>query len=743
MSRDVWEFDPTEAGNNVILPADGGMPEGVLRDDVNLGHRELMGSFRRYAHAPEWIRPRLQGPTASEQGVFSWVNATTFQINLAGVDLTPYFNEGRILKIVDGVSAGVDLTTQVEGTATYSNPLTTVTIKSTDSMASGASDVYSFFSEIVRALALQDSDAQFYIPATADSAGINAAIVAADAAGGGTVLLTEAVYTADAQISFSGTIGRVRLFGAGPEVILREPSGTPIDPLVVISGATEAVHIENVQFDKQTNGQTGTILRIDSGLRPRVKNCIFTGGTDSIEIAPANTLNVVLTDNLITLFDHHGIVTNSASGTSSGIIANNRIQGSGIVTADPAGIKVSGQWTIEGNVVTSMNSASLNVRGIWLWNEAANNGGRRSVISGNRVDGDGGTQGSMIEIGGDFVTCIGNRINGPTAGRGIYVNGTQAGQTIEHVSITGNTVVRGTPIETNLRTAHVVISGNHCEPEGSALPGMIIDSADSLVSGNSVSGGSIGISVASNATETSVMSNHVGGALIGIQADGAADVKILQNTISGTANTGISLTGALSDARVNDNVVDAASTTGISVGASVTNAWLQRNDTTGATGSDISDSGTSTNRWHNSFDVNEVSGFVELDNTSINYNTITPQDFGPTAISLPCGGKAGRYAFTISFREDLTSTTAPGVFDVGIMAGPNGTDTDPFLVSKNISRLNWPIAEKGSVWLQFEAVVDSDDTLFCAGHDYTDGSGGSGFADRALIQVAARKIGME
>jgi len=738
MSREISEYGTTDAFNNPILPADGGMPEGVLRDAVNQGHREMMGAIRRHYNDPQWIQPRLQGPAASQQGVFSRISATQFQINLAGFDLRPWFQDGRIIKIIDGAGAGTDLTTQVEGTATYADPLTTVTLKSTDSMDAASSDAYSFFSEIIRGLALLDSNDAFYIPATDDAAGINAAIVAADAAGGGTVLLTSQIYNLEAAINFTGTLGRVRMLGAGPEVILREDTGAAITPLLNITNANEPVHIENVQFDKQTNSKTGTIIYIDGALRPRIENCVFTGGTDHIVLGSTQTLNVIITDCLLTLFDHHGIRSTAATDTSSGIIANNRIQGSGVTTADPAGIKVAGQWTIEGNVITSMNSASLTVRGIWLWNETANNGGRRSVISGNRVDGDGGTVGHMIEIGGDFVACSGNRINGPTGGTGIYVNGTQAGQTIEHVTISGNTIVRGRPIAMNSRTRHIVVSGNHCEPENLAQPGIVADGQDILVTGNSVVGATVGLSANNNGSDITISGNNVRDSTVGVQVNVAPDTVVIGNTISGSGTTGINLTGAATDPRIKGNVIEATLTTGIIVGASVTGAWIRENDLTGAILTDLSDSGTSTNRWLNSFDKNETHYYDHNDNTA-NYGSLGVQDFGTLACELPCGGNAGRYILHVEWNE--RTNTPWDNFTMGFCIGANGNSTDPYTNNGGTYvASNWQV---NHYTVEIEYVASDGDTHFCGAMEHFAGGLGTGTANRDFIITSARKIGME
>lgn len=710
--KEVYEYDAVDSGNSTIPSGDGGFPELMARAAVNNSARKVQAALRRYYNDPEWIVVRIQGPDAGDIGVFSWVSATQFQINLSGVDLRPYFDVGRIIRIVDGGGVGVDLVTQVVSRS-YSDPLTTVDITATDSMNVAASDAQVFHSSIIRKLALSDSDAQFFIPATTTAAGINAAIAAADAAGGGTVLLTESLYTLEAQIVFGASVGRVRLFGAGPEVFLRQDVAAGIDPLVDLSATAEPVHLENIQFDM--NGNAGTIVEIDGALRPRIENCVFVDGTDHIVFTSVTTSNAIISECLFTEYTGHAIRSTAVSDTHSGIISSCRIQGVSTTDANAAGIKLAGQWTIDGNTITSIGKSSGTPRGIWLWNEQANAGGRRSVVSNNRIDGDGDTNGTMIEIGGDYVACSGNRINGPTAGIGIHINGTAAGQTILDAVVSGNVVVQGTPISINQRVKNAAVTGNTCEP-AAGLTAIECDGDQCLIANNICEGGAVGVEVQTN----------------------SADCTISGNVIDSPSADGVLLSGICGDPVVMGNrflggIVDA-----VDVAAGVTNAIIKDNDIDSAVTNPITNASTTTRHLRNDEDINVRQRYADSDTDG--WGIATPIDVDTiTALDLPGNDAIGTYHIWYEHTNgDTGSAGRGGRFRVHV--GPTGDLTDPIVHTSSTLTIGGTETEIRDMeeGITF-AVTDALDTKFGLSVIEMGGVGGTGI-DYSIEHFFIEKI---
>ena len=688
--RKVYEWSTTPPEND-FPPADGGWVEGMPRSLVNDAARNDLSSIREWYNNQEWIVVTTQGPEPSDVGVFSRVSETQVQINLSGQDLSVYFNEGRIIRIVDGIGEGEDLVTQVESSS-YSDPITTINVRPSASIGVEASDVLVFHSSITRALSLVDAVSQFFIPVTPDSAGINAAIIEASASGNGTVLLLETQYDIDETIQFGSIAGRVRMIGAGSEVIIRDVSeDSSLDPMVLVGGANGGVIIENLVFSKGSSSAPGTIMRVDGAIRPNIRNVIFSGGSNQIELSSSPTSFVSIERCLFFGYSAHGIVSSGPTDTHEGKVVNCRFDGGAVSVNDPAAIKLAGRWNAESNTFKEAGSPSLNHRAIWLRNETASNGGQRSVVANNRIDGsnDGATSGTMIEVGGDFTVVSGNRIDCPPgAGRGIFVNGVEAGQVISSVSITGNVVSGASPIDISERSVDVVVTGNQvtADPGSEAI---LLRGGPCVVSGNVVRGGTVGIHVGETSSGAHISGNtfadhtahgiDIEGDLATVSANkfsgttssmvrirGQADRATVQsNQMYAMSAIGVELTGEPSQARIWDNVMDGASV-GVSIGADVVQALVKRNEALGASVG-VVDNGQDSNLLSNSMESNVVT-----------YS----DDF--TGQPMPNGGGGGRFIALVGvgFRSSSGAGNTPqGEGSYQIRVGQLGSTGDPLILN--------------------------------------------------------------
>jgi len=597
----------------------------MARSDVNNAARQDLALLRRWYNDMEWQVVRTQGPDSpGDVGTFSRVSSTQFTITLAGTDLTEFFPAGRLLKIPDGSGAGVDLITQVVSSS-YLSDVTTVNTSITSARAIdvAASDVLVYFSASARSQLFEEGSTVFFIPDTADSAGIQAAIDAAHAAGGGIVLLQAPAYTIDATITIDNAQQNVLILGDQHETTVIQEDGALLDDLFLIDHATARVEFKNILFDgNRANNATGNcrIIRINAAARPIIHHCFFADCGSAIYLSGASIDGVRIDSCQFFTFETFGIATNAATDTSNGTIRSCALNGGGFVSADPAGIKVAGQWAISDCRLTSMGSAGLLPRGIWLWNETGtNNGGVDSSVVGCAVFANGAANGIGIELGGRRNRCVGNMCAMGSAGVGIYVHSLAAGQFID-----GNTV-----------------------------------------HGNSVNGGLIGIQLNSLTGRNAVVGNSIIDATTGIEVDSQLGAIVSANHIRG-GTTGINVGGNSDDVVVLTNVIDGTGTSGILVDVGATNADLRNNRMPNNAGTDVVYNSGSVKSWQNG-DFENGALFQSDTNVpgfSHTYWNLGPQDIFP-----------GTYL--VLYADDTSGVTAiPDKLHVG----PNGDETDPVVI---------------------------------------------------------------
>lgn len=540
MSKEIWEWSAVAAGNQDFPPSDGGWPEGMSRQDVNDSSRQNLATLRRHYNDSEWIRPRIQGPSASQAGVFARTGANTCTITLGSTDLSSYFRAGRVVRIINGSGAGVDLVTQCSIDATYLSGVTTITVKAAINVA--ATDIYTHTSSVLRAQALLDDNSQFFIPATADSAGIQAAINAASAAGGGIVFLNQNSYTVGTQIDVTGTNGNVIIWGKSPQVTLLRTAG--IGSMLNFSNTTEAIEIRNVRFDgdwlanPSGNGYGLSLANCPNAL---IDNCEFVRCETGIKLI-GNTVDGVSIRDCRFTFHRHGVASSSATEQQTGTIRGCRFDGSLMSLPAPAAIKVAGAWTISGNYLFNVGHATLVPVGIWVWDKTAPlNGGWQTTVEGNVIITAAAT-GIGIWMGADEGICIGNTVRTALTGTGIRLGSLTAGQAVERCVVSGNSITQGAiGIQVTEFALYCNVQGNAVGP----LSGTAILNAGNHVSicGNTMRISLIGIDLIATAANCLVDGNAIyavtSDAII-VRALASANM-VTRNQITGAPTRGINV----------------------------------------------------------------------------------------------------------------------------------------------------------------------------------------------------------
>ena len=691
MGKEIWEID-TVAGDNDFSPSDGGWPEAMARSNVNNAARENLATMRRHYNDSEWIRVTSRGPDGAPADVATFARITANQVTVTftpGVDITSYFGVGRVIKIVNGGATGTgsDLITQVDSRS-YAGPINTVNILASDTIHANATDVYVHSNSVIRAGALVASSGNFYVPATADSAGINAAISLADAAGGGTVLLVAhsyAINNAGGVIDLT-TKGNIILQGADPEVRLTQASDQNMNALITIGnpGPGEANTVKDVFIDvDRANNPTGNGygIEIDGATRTAIERVFINNAAIGIKITSTAIGEILINKCRIQNYRSFGISSTAVTDTQRGIISGCYFDGGAVTVADPAAMKLAGKWNIDGNTIRSVGHASLLARGIWMWPmDAVGTGGLESVISNNMVEGSAAANGVCIEIGGSGVSCNGNLIESPTSGKGIYLNSSVAGRYAVGCVISGNSISSGSPIVANIRSRDTVISDNRCEPS-SGLIGIESDGEYPVISGNNIRNGATGITTTANSLGSLVDGNLVlNTTTSGIDLTGMCNDIIVSNNVLTTTGIGIIIAAAAEDVAITANTVRGAAT-GLSIAAGALRTIVTTNTFSASTA--ITDAGTSTNRLNNSFDKMAIA----------EYGLVTPDSAGDvddsrvTGKDMPCGGKAGRYLFQCSVLAGPSNLSQDDA-QVKFFVGPDGDTGD---TEASVSTFgNWP-----------------------------------------------------
>ena len=523
-----WSLVPAE---NVFPPIDGGWPEGMQRSDVNDSNRDNLANIRLWYDAPEWLNLFYINDV---QASFVTLSATQFTLTSVGVDFTSKFNVGRILRIIDGVSAGVDLRTIVES-ASFSNDVTTVNIAPGRPMTVSASDVLVYFSAELSIEGFAAGGGPFYEPATATSEGINAAIQLANAAGGGIVFMKEGLYTiADILVMEDN----VSLLGVGEGTILRQNDATDLAVMLDFNGDSGSYCRDFVidvnRFNQTTNVANGISITTCSNLL--FDNVLVKGSGVGIVIDVTASTDIEIRSCRFEDYTDQGISARFITGNHTGTISDCFFATTEYRNLLASAIFVWGHWNIGNNRIDLTGTATVDNRGIYLQAKTgADNGGNKCTVTGNTITSSCDNT-TAIEVGGNDCTVTGNSIvlTG-TVTKGIVVDTATGGLFIDRVAITGNTIDGATSVGLQLsgNARYNTVSGNTIT---ASLLAMDVTGTLNLINGNTFVGGTDGIRF----NAASILNAFNGNSLRGIVAtaidvfSGATENDIRDNIITGS-----------------------------------------------------------------------------------------------------------------------------------------------------------------------------------------------------------------
>lgn len=431
-----------------------------------------------------------------------------------------------------------------------------------------------------------------------DTAAINAAITAANTAGGGTVHIPPGTYKVSAALFGIASAANVQIVGAGPATVINATiagggTSAPVFSFPTCTGCA----VGNMKI----TGAFGQGVFINAGSQNRVFDMDISGATNSTTV---NSGAVVLQDATHVVIERvyahgNGVAGNSSAGIDIGTYSGST-QNKNVTIRDcratSTGVAVNiGLWDvshalIEGNYTTgailNQGVTTSGGYGIMVYATASPVEYQQNRIANNHVE---ATQGSGIYVqGSPSTTVVGNRINGVATAQtnsSLQVGGIAIGSasvsfgdetTVTGCAITGNTITGGGAQAAGISAggANNVISSNVIS--GTTDAGIMLrDFHRGVVSGNtmqSCGGGIVNWDARNNGAGDTLDFSSITGNTI-----------VITNAFGGGAQPGISLYNASTNV-IMGNTIRAPGAQGI---------LIQNSDTITIAGNNINASGQS------------------------------------------------------------------------------------------------------------------------------------------------------
>lgn len=392
--------------------------------------------------------------------------------------------------------------------------------------------------------------------ATDSTAAINAAIVAANSAGGGTVYFPAGLYIIGTTTHVV-MLSNVSFVGDGWSSKIKLADNTPIIASISALTATARTNIgvRNLYFDGNRANQTNLVglFRFDNCTHIEVRNTMMVNCNNVCVYFVLGCSHVSCNNNI--MVDSNGTNIKVGHESSDVVISGNLLYDTGAFTTHYDGFIMTRFGTtgqknivISNNNMISPNGSGLEL-GIWLIS------GNNITVTGNTID-VGGTAVSGVFIDAEAVmrdiTVSGNAIYGSTGAlTAVRVIERSAGKNISRLTISGNTI-RGlvstaiSVVPTYVSTfSEVSITGNSVNTtmDGAADKGILIASEGAVISGNTINmtGTGAGDGISSSLPLVTITGNNIN--MNGIGSRGIVTfgsyTNITGNIVKGTASYGI------------------------------------------------------------------------------------------------------------------------------------------------------------------------------------------------------------
>lgn len=539
MAREVYQWSKTAALNN-FPPVDGGWPELMNRSDVNNASRENLRAMRQWYDDPEYLR--LMRDSAGAALTVSKLSANVVRIG-GGTNMTAYFPVGRRVKMIGGAPDPVYAHVV---SAAFSTPNTDVTLDT----YTGHTEVPPGLTDILEHIAstlgkeafLSLTVTGFYLPAAATRVALQAAIDAANAAGGGTVLAHHANYPLDATLTMKSNVAlfggswwgtRLSLNNTVNAIAISFPSSTTRASIIGITlnanGANNATGSEGISV-----GDGCTEIVIDQ-IR------VLDARRDGVRIFNSTTRN---TDIHVSRFfmdapGRHGVnVEDDITQNARIYIGPGTVSNPGAYDNDGSGVKWAGQVEIVGVQSIDLNRAAPSIqRGFWGEQKiaASSKHGRFSTLSAFVARGS-GEQVRGLDIGGEH-NAIGPGV--------VFLTGTSSRGAIVDATLGGEIADRNLFIGVHVRGA---AAGLRVEGDGRRNSFKDCHLRDCTT----------GIDVIGD--ENIFQDCHIEGGTTHVQVQSGAEQNVFKGNVHRDGTTGYSILAGAVDTVVEENDFDSVTT---------------------------------------------------------------------------------------------------------------------------------------------------------------------------------------
>ena len=192
----VYEWPPDDDAN--IDPAKSGMPEAMARSDVNDRGREQLGAISRWYKDPEWLKVARD---ADGDGLVVTKSSGTVVAIAGGSGLATTYSAGRRVRMTGGTQPNVEGHIVSAVPAGANLDITIEDFSGHTEVPDSIGDIEVHIARLGKQAYSESGVTTFWLPDTADSAGIQGAIDSASAAGGGSVLLKDAAYDMTTKVT--------------------------------------------------------------------------------------------------------------------------------------------------------------------------------------------------------------------------------------------------------------------------------------------------------------------------------------------------------------------------------------------------------------------------------------------------------------------------------------------------------------------------------------------------------------
>ncbi len=689
MAREIYEWSRNAAANNFAI-ADGGMPEGMDRSDVNDSARERMRSVREQLDTGLGWRQIFRNEDGTMMTNAVLPLAATIPISTGSRDMTDLVPVGTRVRLESAteVAYGTVFTTN------YLDPTLTLVLRSLtgDPFTTGATDVDIGVCVVpeLGELAWQDNvSGNYIVPSGFTNTNVADAIALANASGG-TVLLGIGTY--DITTMHEIETG-VTIMGQGPGSVLAINSGASMTECIQCKAGDDGFALRDFTISGQPAVGFMAGVRVEAGASGLSIDRLYMDDLAGVGInIDTDCHDISISNCEIGNIQGVGIRVADANTSVYGInIVGCRFYDYGLGITNGAGVKASGEVNISACHFSGLDLAGPAVqRGVWLLEQAAASPNQQDAhnctVTGCTVTGS-GANAIGVQVGGrnNSVSACSVELSGSVS-RGIHFEGATGSRNPTKNSVTGCSlqgVNKG--IEVGSVSDYNTITG--CQINAVSV-GVQVSGDNNYVSGCNISDGVDGVQLDGNF-------NVVTGVLLDDQTGDGAIVTGDNNFV--TDLHGRSVTGDVIDVQAGaaDNVL----------------SGIHSISTVGGV---ITDAGDRTV-------ADDVSGEVLItvhDSSNTDIQDASDVPFGNlTGVAFPgLGANAQRdYYFNLSF----ISLSGSGTFQqYKLHVGPNGDESDPVAktISKSVEEYRGVIVTNpnvGETWTVSGRATSSSRVIFC------------------------------